>query len=465
MQVDMPKFVNIDHDTELLLPPNLRDWVPAGHLVHFVMDAVDLIDVSEAKVNQRGTGSAQYPPRLLLGLLVYSYATGQFSSRQIERATYENVEVRLLCADTHPDHDTLCTFRRQNGALLHRAFAQVLELAAGCGVLKVGGVTVAIDGTTVLANASKHAAVSHAHAQSTLREIDAEIAQLLGKAEQADSTPLQDGLTIEGEVARRQQRKARLLQAKAEMEARAYARFQAEQAEHQAKLAKRQAAREAGRKPRGPEPKAPDPAPGEKDQVNFTDSESRIMKTKDGFQQCYNAQAGVETDSRLIVGARVAQAPNDKEQLGPSLAAVREHVRPAHVLVDSGFVSEAAIKEAEQAGPDEKSGGVRVLAAVKREHHGRTVAQLEKREDPPTPGADAPFAERLAHRTATAAGRALYKLRQQTVEPVFGIIKSVLGLRRFLLRGLAKASLEWDLVCLAYNLKRLHRLDARLRPA
>jgi transposase len=458
----MPKFVHIDRDTELLLPPNLRDWVPAGHLVHFVMDAVDLIDVREASVNQRGTGSAQYPPRLLLGLLVYCYATGQFSSRQIERATHENVAVRLLCADTHPDHDTLCAFRRQNGALLHRAFVQVLELAAGCGILKVGGVTVAIDGTKVLANASKHSAVSHAHAQSTLREIDAEIAQLLAKAEQADSTPLQDGLTIEGEVARRQERKARLLQAKAEMEARAYARFQAEQAEHQARLAQREATREAGKKPRGPEPKAPDPAPQEKDQVNFTDSESRIMKTKDGFQQCYNAQAGVETDSRLIVGARVSQAPNDKEQLGPTLTAVREHVRPAHVLVDSGFVSEAAIKSAE-AGP--QAGGLQVLAAVKRERHGRTVEQLEKRADAPEPPAEAPFAERRAHRTATAAGRARYKLRQQTVEPVFGIIKSVLGFRRFMMRGLEKVSLEWDLVCLAYNVKRLHRLDARLRAA
>jgi len=459
----MPKFVNIDHDTELLLPPNLREWVPEGHLVHFVMDAVDLLDVSEASVNQRGTGSEQYPPRLLLGLLVYSYATGLFSSRQIERATYENVAVRLLCADTHPDHDTLCAFRRKNGALLRRAFAQVLELAAGCGILKVGGVTVAIDGTKVLANASKHSAVSHGHAQSKLREIDAEIAQLLAKAEQADSTLLQDGLSIEGEVARRHERKARLLQAKAEMEARAHARFLAEQADHEAMLARREAAREAGKKPRGREPKAPDPAPGEKDQVNFTDPESRVMKTKDGFQQCYNAQAGVETHSRLIVGARVTQAPNDKEQLGPTLAAVREHVAPAHVLVDNGFVSEAAIRSAEP--PDDKVEGPRVVASVKRERHGRTIEQLEKREDPPAPPPAAPFTEQLAHRTATAAGRALYRLRQQTVEPVFGIIKSVLGFRRFMLRGLAKVSLEWDLVCLACNLKRLHRLDARLRAA
>jgi transposase len=453
----MVRFVTIDYDTEMLLPPNLREWVPEDHLVHFIMETMDVIDVGLAPVNERGTGSAQYPPRLLLGLLVYSYATGLFSSRQIERATHENVAVRLLCANTHPDHDTLCTFRRKNAALLKRAFAQVLELAATCGVLKVGGVTVAIDGTKVLANASKHSAVSHGHAQKTLQTIDSEIAQLLAKAEQADATPLQDGLTIEGELARRHERKARLLKAKAEIEARAHARFQAEQAEHEAKLAKREAVRASGAKPRGCEPQAPDPAPEAKDQVNLTDEESRIMPTKDGFQQAYNAQAGVETTSRLIVGARISQATNDKEQLTPTLAAVCTHLTPARILVDNGFFSKAAIQQAEA-----NTLGLIVLAALGREPHGRTVAQLEKRDDPPAPDIDAPLAEHLAHRTATAAGRALYKLRQQTVEPVIGIIKAAMGFRSFRLRGLAKVTLEWDLVCLAYNLKRLHRLGAAL---
>ena len=154
------RFVTVDHDTRLLLPPDIREWVPAGHLVHFVMDAVEELDMSEAKVNERGTGDEQYPPGMMLGLLIYCYASGMFSSRVIERMSYENVAVRLLCADTHPDHDTICTFRRRNAELLHRAFAQVLELAARCGVLKVGGVTVAIDGTKILANASKHSAVS-----------------------------------------------------------------------------------------------------------------------------------------------------------------------------------------------------------------------------------------------------------------------------------------------------------------
>ncbi len=451
----MVKFVNIDRETPLLLPPDLRDWVVKDHLVHFVIDAMDAVDTSLAVVNERGTGSHQYPPAMLLALLVYSYATGVFSSRQIERSTYENVAVRLLCADTHPDHDTLCSFRRKNAALLARAFAQVLELAANCGVLKVGAVTVAIDGTKVLANASKHAAVSHGYAEQKLRELDLEIAELMAKAEQADATPLQDGLTIPEEIQRRAERKAKLARAKAEIEARAHARFVAEQAEHTEATARREALQAEGKKPRGRPPEPPAPAPGGKDQVNFTDEESRIMKTKDGFQQAYNAQAGVETTSRLIVGARVAQAPNDKQQLVPTLGAVMEHVSPAHVLVDSGFVSEAAVTRVERETP-----GLRVLAALIREPHGRTVAQLEKRDDPPEPAPGATFAERMGRRTATAAGRALYKLRQQTVEPVFGIIKEAMGFRRFSLRGLKKVSLEWDLVCLAYNVKRLHRLGA-----
>lgn len=452
----MTRYVNIDRDTPLLLPPDLRDWVPANHLVHFVLDAMEAIDTRSAAVNARGTGSEQYPPALLLGLLVYSYATGTFSSRQIERASYENVAVRLLCADTHPDHDTLCTFRRKNGPLLTHAFAQILELAARCGVLQVGQITVAIDGTKILANASKHAAVSHGHAEKNLRTLDLEIAELLAKADQADATPLRDGLTIPAEVQRRQERKAQLQRAKTEMEARAYARFQAEQAEHEAKLARRAA---SGKPPRGRPPQAPDPVPQPSDQVNFTDADSRIMKTKDGFQQAYNAQAGVETASRLIVGPRVSQAPNDKRELVPDVAAVRRHLLPDALLVDSGFVSEAAVTAVERATP-----GLTVLAAMQREPHGRTVAQLETRPDPPAPPPEAPFAARLRHRTATAAGRARYKLRQQTVEPVFGIIKAVLGFWRFSLRGLAKVTLEWELVCLAYNLKRLHRLGAALRP-
>lgn len=454
------RFVLVDHDTPLLLPPDLREWVPANHLVHFVMDAVGQLDVKAAKVNHRGTGDAQYPPAMMLGLLIYSYATGVFSSRKIERATYENVAVRVMCADTHPDHDTICAFRRQNPELLNASFAQVLELAARCGVLQVGGITVAIDGTKVLANASKHAAVSYERAGEQMRELDLEIGRLLSKAEEADSTPLEDGLSLPEEVQRRAERKAKLAAARAEMELRAQARVEEEKAAYESKVASREAERQTGGKPRGREPRPPQDKPGGKDQINFTDPESRIMKTSSGFTQSYNAQAAVEVDSRLVVGQRVTNAPNDKQQLLPGC----QMIEPAagalsEVLVDSGFLSEAAVTEIEA------SGTARVLAAVKREPHGRRVEQLEKKADPPEPGPQAPFLERMAHRVATKAGRERYKLRQQTVEPVFGIIKEALGFRRFSLRGLANVNLEWTLVTLAYNLKRLFHMKAVLQTA
>ena len=456
----MAKFVTIDRDTPMLLPPDMRDWIPSNHLVHFVIDAIEAVDTSCAQVNHRGTGNEQYPPTMLLALLVYSYCVGMFSSRQIERASHTDVAVRLLCANTHPDHDTICAFRRKNGTLLHSAFAQILEMAGRCGVLKVGQVTVAIDGTKILANASKHAAVSYGYAEKRIEELDLEIKQLLEKAEQADSTPLQEGLTIPAEVQRREERQAALRKAKAEMEARAYTRFQAEAAQYEAKMAERQAAQEAGKKLPGRVPQPPTATPGEKDQVNFTDEESRIMKTKDGFQQCYNAQAAVETNSRLIVGNRVSQAPNDKQELVPDMKVVLEHVVPENVLIDSGFVSKEAVEAVEKETP-----GLTVLAAMEREPHGRTVAQLEQREDPQPPPSTATFGQRMSQRTATADGRAIYKLRQQTVEPVFGIIKEAIGFRHFSLRGHEKASLEWNLVCLSYDIKRLHIMGAKLTKA
>jgi transposase len=240
------RFVPIDRDTPLLLPPNLRDWVPADHLVHFVLDAVDALDLRQVKVNTRGTGSEQYPPCMLLGLLLYSYATGIFSSRRIEQSTYDSVPVRLLTADTHPDHDTLCTFRRENPALLTESFVKVLQLAQQLKVLQFGQLTVAVDGTKVLANASKHNAVSYQRAGELSTQLELEVQQLLAKAEAADATPLQDGLTIPEEITRRQERKAALAQARAEIEARAQARYTAQLAEYQEKMAERVAQKERG---------------------------------------------------------------------------------------------------------------------------------------------------------------------------------------------------------------------------
>lgn len=461
------RFLPVDRDTPLLLPPNLRDWVPADHLVHFVLDAVEGLDLRQVRVNTRGTGDAQYPPRMLLALLVYSYATGTFSSRRIERSTHDSVPVRLLTADTHPDHDTLCTFRRENAALLTESFVQVLQLAQQLKLLKVGQLTVAADGTKVLAHASKHSAVSYARAGEQIELLQQEVQQLLAKAEQADATPLQDGLSIPAEITRRQERQAALAQARAELAARAQARYAVHLAEHEAKLARRAAQAEAGRPPRGRAPQAPSPAPGPKDQYNFTDPESRIMKAGNGqhFEQSYNAQAVVEVESRLIVGQRVSQAANDKQELVPTLAAIPSAAGPVSaVLVDSGFYSADAVRQTEgtTAGT---STGTTVYAALEKTGHHRSVADLEARPEPEPPGADASVAEVMRHRLRTTAGKALYKLRQQTVEPVFGILKAVLGFRQFRLRGRAKVALEWTLVCLAYNLKRLHRLGAGLKLA
>lgn len=317
------RFVEIDHDTPLLLPPDLRDWVCPDHMVHFIMDAVTALDLSQARINQRGTGHAQYPPSMMLGLLIYCYATGTFASRRIETLTYENVAVRYLTADTHPDHDSICKFRRENKDLLSSAFHQILELAARSRVLQVGDITVSIDGTKILANASKHSAVSHGHAIKQIQLAEEQIAQLLQKAEDADSTPLQDGLTIPEEIKRREDRIAKLREATQAMEARAKERLIEEQAVYQEKLAARQAKEQSdGKKPRGKAPEPPKEGSRDKDQHNFTDPESRIMKVRGGFEQSYNAQAAVDTATMLIVGQHITDQANDKQQLLPTLAVI-----------------------------------------------------------------------------------------------------------------------------------------------
>jgi hypothetical protein len=393
-------------------------------------------------------------------LLIYSYATGTFSSRQIERATYENVAVRLLCADLHPDHDSICTFRRANGALLKSSFEQVLSMAAQMRVLKVGQVTLAVDGTKILANASKHSAVSHGRALAQIELLEKQVAELLSKAEAADSAPLEDGLTLPEEIARRQDRLEQLRAASEVIKARAQERYRQELSQFQSKEQERvERAKKTGKKPGGRPPQPPREGPRDKDQFNFTDRESRIMKTPDGFGQCYNAQAAVEIESRLLVGVNVSDAPNDKGQLGPTLAAVSPVIESVEaVLVDSGYYSAAAVAAVEE--PSGAKAGPLIYAATGRKSHGRTVQELEQRADPPAPGPEASTKERMKHRLETKQGRELYALRKQTIEPIFGIIKETLGFRRFSLRGLKNVRTEWTLVTLAYNLKRLFHMGS-----
>jgi transposase len=452
------RFVNLDRATPMFLPCDLREWLPADHLVHLILDAVDQISTSHFRVNHRGTGSEQYPPTMMLALLIYCYATGRFGSRTIEAATHSDVAVRFLCANTHPDHDSICTFRRENQAAFEAAFVTVLQLAHQLRLTRVG--TVSVDGTKIQANASKHAAVSYQRAGELITQFQLEVAELTTRAEQSDAQEAKETLDLPAELARREKRIASLKRARQIIEAQAKEMAAAKQAEQQAKVAERQAQRDAGKKPRGPQPKAPDDQPDGKDQYNFTDPESRIMKAGNGkhFEQAYNAQAAVD-EAMLIVGQRVSVAANDKQELAADVAAISPVVKAEvkAVLVDSGFYSEAMVRAVEQPN-DGTASGLTVYAAVAKQSHHKRVADLLPQPEPEPLAENASAHGQMAHRMKTPTGKTLYKLRKQTVEPVFGIIKEVLGFRRFLLRGWEKVSLEWLLVCVSYNLKRLFAL-------
>ena len=452
------RCVNLDRDTPMFLPCDLRDWVPADHLVHFILDAVEQIPTGHFRVNHRGTGSEQYPPTMMLALLIYCYATGRFGSRTIEAATYSDVAVRYLCANTHPDHDSICTFRRVNRAAFEAAFVTVLRLAHQLQLTRVGSVSV--DGTKIQANASKHAAVSYQRAGELITRFQLEVQELTARAETADAKEAQEPLDIPAELARREKRIESLQHARQIIEAQAKEMAAAQQAEYQTKVDALAAQRDAGKKPRGPEPKTPSEAPEPKAQYNFTDPESRIMKAGNGhhFEQAYNAQAVVD-EAMLIVGQRVSTAPNDKQELAATVAAISPGVMDEvkAVLSDSGFYSEAAVQAVEQKSDGSPSGWT-VYAAVEKQTHHKSVAELLPQPEPAALPENASAKEKMAHRLKTATGKALYKLRKQTVEPVFGIIKEVVGFRRFLLRGREKVSLEWLLVCVSYNLKRLFTL-------
>ena len=450
------RFINIDRDTPMLLPPDLRDWLPEDHMVHFILEVVQTIDLSGFSVNARGTGSKQYPPSMLLALLVYCYCTGRFSSRVIEEASYCDVAVRYICVGTHPDHDTICTFRRVNRKAFEQFFVHVLEVAAQSGVMKKVG-AISVDGTKVHANASKHSAVSYARAQEMLEELENEVAALTEKAEQSDCSGQEDcAFNLPDEIALRSERKAKIAEAISVIESRHEEKLARERQEYEDKVARRQAQRAAGQKPKGPEPKEPSSPVEDKAQYNFTDPESRIMKSGTGkhFEQSYNAQAGVEVESMLIVSNTLSDQPNDKQELLPVLDAAKANgFKVNKVLADTGYYSEDNVKEADARSVD-------AYIAVEKQSHGiklETILGGASAEVPALP-AEATAKERMAHKLKTPAGAELYKLRKQTVEPVFGIIKHCMGFRQFLMRGKEKVTGEWNLVCTAYNLKRIFNL-------
>jgi transposase len=443
-------FIEVDRYTPYLLPPSVQDWLPEKHLARFVVEIVEQLDLRSLKESYAGRGSKPYHPEMLLALLFYGYATGVFSSRKLERKTYDSVAFRYITANTHPDHDTIADFRKRFLPQLKKTFVEILAVAHQMGVMKLGKVS--IDGTKVKANASKHKALSYGHASKLEVLLESEVADLLAKAESADKADIPDGMDIPTELAIRQERIKAIKEAKAEIERRAALRHAKEQKEYERKVDERsQKEQETGKKPRGKKPQPPTAGPSEKDQVNLTESESRIMPTSSGgFVQAYNAQAGVDTETMLIVTSHITQATNDKQELEPALVNLQQLPAKigtvAAIIADTGYYSETNVQLCE-----EKK--VTPYIAVARESHHQPL--MERFNEPPPLPDDASAVDSMKHRLKTKSGKAVYATRKCTIEPVFGIIKAVMGFRQFLLRGLEAVEGEWDLVCCAFNLKRL----------
>ncbi|MBK7565455.1 transposase [Candidatus Propionivibrio aalborgensis] len=446
----MSNFIVTDRKTDYLLPPSVDDWLNEDHLARYIVEVVDRLDLSRLTRQYAGRGSKAHHPATLLSILIYGYCTGVFSSRKLERATYDSVAFRYLAAGTHPDHDTLATFRRRFFGEFSELFVQVLELAREMKLLKLGNVC--LDGTKIQANASRHSALSHGHIEKLETQLQAEVQELLALAEKTDQADVPDGIDLPAEIRRCEDRLAAMADAKTKIAARAEERYQREKPEYDAKLTKRtEKEKTTGKKPGGKPPAAPRPGPKDSDQINLTDEESRMMPVSGGgFEQTYNAQAAADTETMLVVATGLTQAPNDKEQVKPMLETlVAQNLRLGKVtglIADTGFCSETNITACETA-------GITPLIAVAKENHHPNWR--ERHSEPPALPENATPVQTMAHRLKTKAGRALYALRKQTVEPVFGIIKSVMGFRQFSLRGLTKVSGEWTLVCLAWNLKRL----------
>jgi len=435
-----------DIDQPFLLPPSVRDWLPEDHLAWFVFDAVQSLDIDELTERYRvsGKGELPYEPRMMLRLLIYAYATGVFSSRKIARQLQENVAFRVLAANQMPAHRTICRFRERHIDQFGDLFAQVVRLAAESGLAKIG--TLAIDGSKLKANASRRKAMSYGRLKDREKELKKEIAAILKMATDTDADedvefgPDFRGDELPEELAGREKRLAKIRAAKERLERRKADEARAEDER------KRKEAEDEGREPPKERPnirKHPKGKPKPKDQENFTDPDSRILKASIGFEQCYNVQAAADGRSRIVVAAAVSSNGSDAGQLVPMVEAAMENTnRPANlVLADAGYAREADLVKLQEAEID-------AYVAVGREGQNSSQA-LERR----------PATRAMQQKLNTKRGRARYRKRKHIVEPVFGWVKNVLGFRSFSLRGLAKVSGEWELVCLALNLKRMQTLQ------
>ena len=446
----MSRFKPIQRDTNYLFPPSMNDWLPEHHLARFVVEIVEQLDLKSMESAYGTSGSAPFHPALLLSILTYGYATGVFSSRKLENATYDSVAFRFVAANEHPDHDTLNTFRKRFLKDIEALMVQVLMIARTMGVLTLG--RIALDGSKLKANASKHSALSYGHIKQLEVQLQAEVKKLMALAEAADNEKIPDGMNLPEEIARREDRLRAIGEAKAKIEQRAKERHAEEEAEYNAKVTKREEkAKQSGKPPRGKVPAAPVEGARDKDQINLTDEESRIMKVSGGgFEQCYNGQLAVDMDSMLIVNTNTVQACNDKQQIQPALERMAELPEALgkleHLVADTGYCSDANVKACVEQ-------NVIPLIAVSREHH--HPDPMARFTEPPPLQENATEMESMRHALLTMAGRALYSQRKSTVEPVIGIIKSVLGFRQFSLRGLENVKGELNLVAMAWNLKRM----------
>jgi len=447
------RFRMIDYEKSLDQTITIRDVLPPDHLARFMVRVVLMLDVSAIHAKYSDEGGEAYAPELLLGLLFYGYATGVFSSRKIEKATYESIPFRFLAGGWHPDHDTIANFRKTFLPEIAELFAQVLVIAHELGVLKLGNIS--LDGSKIHADASKSHAVSYGRLLQLEQSLRAEVEELLALSEKADRRELPPGLDVLVEIVLREERLLNLEQAKAVLEARAQERYEAEQAEYEAKMREREEeAKQTGRKPKGRAPQPPTATgPEARDQYNFTDPDSRIMKnsTDKGYNQHYNVQVAVDQGSMLIVGNTLSNHPTDREEALPTVDAIPAKVgKPKAAALDNGYWSPPNV-----AGLDERR--IEPYIATGRDSHHQSW-QERFAQEPEPPDESASLIVQMAYKLKTAIGKLIYGLRKSTAEPVIGIIKETLGFRQFSLRGLVAVAGEWCLVCLAYDLKRMHSL-------
>jgi transposase len=451
------KFLFYDRETMYLVPPSVDEWLPKKHIARFVVEIIDQLDLSAIENDYSLYGRKAYPVKIMFGLLIYGYATGVFSSRKIEQATYESVPFRYIAANMHPDHDTIADFRKRYSKEFENIFLQVLLIASQMGILKLGNI--ATDGTKIKANASKHKALSWEHANKLEKQFRDEIAKLKELAQAAESA-IPDGLDIPEELSRREKRLETITEAKKELENRAKERFEQEKAEYDQKMAERKAHEEkTGKKKGGKEPQPPVEGPCAKDQVNLTDKESRIMpKSGKEFVQGFNAQASVDMSTMLIVASHVTQHTNDKQEIAPALTELAKTEKALNqqctgMTSDTGYFSKNNVELCDNAKK------VPYIAHKHDRHNKSLESRLATNNEAPPPD-DADSVTKMKYRLKTSEGKKLYSKRKTTVEPVFGIIKNVMNFRQFCLRGFNAVSSEWKLIALAFNVKRMFALKA-----